>query len=259
MQRGLVILVLVSLAAVARADPAHCSAMCKVDSDCGGGTVCALCFQGKCGSGCGGNCTADSNCHDPNCGYCYEGVCGNTPNHKCGGSCKVNTDCDQRGLCTVCQMGTSGAGFCTATCGMTCFSKRECLGDCNTCLGGVCTANNGTCSAKCVLDSDCNQSSDCKYCLSGHCGVGCHQHCTMDSHCLDPNCRVCSQGICQHDRHGRKCHESCVSNADCDGSGRTCALCVQGLCGSPCSSYCNQNSDCVTKGCGNCRNNQCAP
>eukprot|EP00999_Lentomonas_sp_LEN2_P000312 NODE_1313_length_912_cov_218.606369_g1267_i0.p1 GENE.NODE_1313_length_912_cov_218.606369_g1267_i0~~NODE_1313_length_912_cov_218.606369_g1267_i0.p1 ORF type:complete len:277 (-),score=38.02 NODE_1313_length_912_cov_218.606369_g1267_i0:15-845(-) len=253
MTRFLLVAVLVGFAVLANAGMHECGQACTVNADCGGGTECNLCEGGRCLSGCSGNCTRDADCGDRNCKYCFEGICGNSPNHKCGQSCTANTTCYQGpgNNCKMCLMGK-----CSAGCGQKCDASSQCTKPCATCVNGLCEKDNVPCLGACKDDLDCDQTSPCNLCIAGKCGAGCGRSCATGANCLDTGCNVCRKhgsglGTCAGHATA-KCHAECATNSDCIGSGNTCEQCYFRKCLSTCNKTCIHDSDCGVTGCQHC-------
>jgi hypothetical protein len=202
------------------ANGGSCAACCD-NGDCPAGTpICynpgdptnAFCVQ----------CDSDDDCAQPDActlAACIDFVCSTTSACPAGETC-----CDVDGVGIDCvNLNAPHDQYCGA-CGVVC-------GPCETCVGGVCTAD------ECCSDEDC---SDCAYCSEGTCYGECSQsqQCCNDT-CIDINgccydsdcesCEVCGQ---DHTCHPLVCllpetccNGECVPEDECcKGPGDFCGL-----------------------------------
>jgi len=180
-------------------------------------------------SDCGDKCAVNTDCNTYDCSRCANGAC--AKGHPCGSGCAIGTDCDQTANCFDCiKNATSTNGTCGAGCKMKCSSESECHEPgCPNCVSGLCwkagecglkvchnngecppecskcSSNNGdlgyclrgnTCGGTCLVDTDCDQVTDCRVCNAKVCTAGCGQFCRSASECLNPSCTFCSGNIC---------------------------------------------------------------
>eukprot|EP01060_Flectonema_neradi_P023880 TRINITY_DN3227_c3_g1_i1.p1 TRINITY_DN3227_c3_g1~~TRINITY_DN3227_c3_g1_i1.p1 ORF type:complete len:540 (+),score=129.61 TRINITY_DN3227_c3_g1_i1:65-1621(+) len=198
---------------------------------------------------------------------------------KCGTGCTVNSDCGLTvsEVCGACMNRVCGSG-----CGVACLDDNSCKDvNCPSCSPASKTCGPSPtptpspaspCGGSCQVDSHC--SGECTMCFklnnatTGTCGQGCNSHCTLDSHCLDPNCNSCNSTtkLCgPKSAPIGKCGANCTTNNECGGD---CKICfkssnttVFGICGEGCGAPCAADTECVDPNCGVCNttSHKCGP
>lgn len=141
-----------------------------------------------------------------------------------------------------------------------CDSDDEC-GQCQTCLGGVCTGNEGVacqqdgdcgagywckvvaednCLNSCIPDGGCNTDEDCgecKVCMGGEC-IGPGVPCEVDGDCPFPkSCKVDPDNVCNNVCTSG---QGCVASSDCG----ACQVCMDGECVEAGEVMCESDDDC---------------
>eukprot|EP01121_Diplochlamys_sp_Union-15-3_P002070 TRINITY_DN11798_c0_g1_i1.p1 TRINITY_DN11798_c0_g1~~TRINITY_DN11798_c0_g1_i1.p1 ORF type:complete len:202 (+),score=-0.83 TRINITY_DN11798_c0_g1_i1:47-652(+) len=190
-----------------------------------------LCLFGCVFTDCGSKCNNNLDCDTYSCSRCSQGQC--TRGFSCGQRCSIDTDCDLTSNCVSCiaSSNKTGNSTCGAPCGSSCNKDAECIdSNCSSCIEGRCwkagqcgihschnngectkecshcSSSNGelgvclkgsSCSGPCIVDTDCDQLSNCNVCVSNRCTAGCGQYCTSSVQCLNPACSTCSSlNIC---------------------------------------------------------------
>lgn len=182
---------------VCSAVPSKCDTPCSSNAECGN-VACPSCTAGRCAAtACGSACSSDLECRGASggCNRCVSGQCSPAA---CGSSCSNHGDCNEGSGCAFCLNSRCSRPQCYTPC----ESDSDCtiLGGCSVCQGRQCQwklpencgehskcdpGNNnqcpqsscsrcdpftatcrigGECGAACIVSTDCNQLSACKWC-----------------------------------------------------------------------------------------------
>lgn len=140
-------------------------------------------------------------------------------------------------------------GVAAAQCGYSCFGDNDCVkygvhcSKCNTTDGNNTCIRGSSCGGNCLVNYDCEQSTNCTICSQGVCDHGCGQKCKTTAQCQSYGCQGCVNGTCQF----WSCNLFCMSDAGC--SQGSCTFCdpTTSTCKSLCGGSCFFDSDCPNR------------